>query len=309
MPSPLPKATPSTHYNTTYENGVWIPEIIANESLGRLDAYMNLGKTVARDSDLTTSKEGDTINVPIRGTLVSHEKQEDTDITLQQPKGTSVPVVLDHHREISFGEEDFVASIQHGSPVPEYINDAVAILAEDIETALLGKISGFEHIGPNDASYLDRVGKVRQRLVEKRVPKLSQKFAYVAPKVITNLLKENAFKDPKLYENQHGLVDGTIGRVHDIDFFEGQLVAGSGSPSEYQNFVYSRNALVLVTRPLRQIDGQLGAQSAVVQSEAGVSVRVIRTWNPMKLAIQITVDVLYGANVLDERLGLVWETE
>lgn len=305
----IPSVTPSTNYNTSYENAVWIPEIIANETLGPLNAFLNLGRTVAKDTDLTAQRVGATINVPKRAALTSHDKDEDGDITLNRPRGTSVPVSLDTHREVSFGEEDMIASIQQGDPVPGYIGDAVAVLAEDIETDLLSHVDEFDEVGAADATTdIDDVARVREQLVLNKVPRLLQKYAYVHPTVITDLLKENAFKDPKLAENQRALTTGTMGRVHDIDFFEGQLVSGSGSPNVYKNLVYTRNALVLASRPLRLPGSDLGVQSANVLSDAGVAVRVLRSYNANKLAVQITVDVLFGTAVLDDRLGIRWHT-
>ncbi len=299
----------STHYNTTYENAPWIPEVIANESLGPLNAYLNLGKTVAKDTDLTPVREGDVINVPKRGTLTAIAKAEDTPVTLQHPAGTTVPVTIDQHWDVSFGEEDFTAALQSASPQEGYLGDAVAVLAEKIENTLLSHVDEFSSVSASSGTTgIADVALVREKLAINKVPRLQTKFAYVHPTVITDLLQANAFLDPKLIPNNTALTDGTIGRIHDIDFFEGTLVSGSGSPSVYKNLVYARNAMVLASRPLRLVGQEFGVQSANVQSEAGVSVRVVRSYNPSYKAIQISLDVLFGTGVLDNRLGFKWVT-
>lgn len=299
----------STHYNTTYENAPWIPEIVANETLGPLNNYLNLGRTVARDTDLTPVRVGDTINVPRRGTLTAIQKTEDSQVTLQHPAGSTVPVVIDQHWDVTFGEEDFTASVQQASPNEGYLGDAVAVLADKVELALLAHVTEFESVGPNDSSFVKRVARVREALVLNKVPRSLQKYAYVHPTVITELLEEEAFLDPKLAENMRALTQGVIGRIHDIDFFEGQLISGSGSPNVYKNLIYARNALVLASRPLRLVGQEFGVQSANVQSEAGLSVRVVRSYNTSYKAVQISVDVAFGTAVLDENLGLAWHTE
>lgn len=299
----------STHYNTKFENDVWIPEIIANETLGPLNAYLNLGKTVAKDTDLTPVRVGDVINVPKRGTLTAIAKAEDTVVTLQHPAGTATPVAIDQHWDVSFGEEDFVATLQQSSPMDGYLGDAVAVLAEKVETVLLAHVDEFSSVAASSSTTgIADVALVREKLAVNKVPRLQTKFAYVHPTVITDLLQAAAFIDPKLIPNNTALTDGTIGRIHDIDFFEGVLVSGSGSPSVYKNLVYARNALVLASRPLRQVGEEFGVQSANVQSESGLSVRVVRSYNPSYKAIQISLDVVFGTAVLDNRLGFKWVT-
>lgn len=300
----------STHYNTTYENSPWIPEVIANETLGPLNAYLNLGNTVAKDSDLTPVRVGDTINVPKRGALTAVAKAEDSTVTLQHPAGTTIPVTIDQHWDVSFGEEDFTAALQQQTPTDGYIGDAVAVLAEKVESTLLAHVDEFASVAASDATTgIGDVAVVREKLAINKVPRLQTKYAYVHPTVITDLLNESAFIDPKLIPNNQALTDGTIGRIHDIDFFEGVLVSGSGSPSVYKNLVYSRNALVLASRPLRELGQELGVQSASVQSDAGLSVRVVRSYNPSYKAVQISVDVLFGTAVLDDRQGFKWVTQ
>lgn len=299
----------STHYNTTYENAAWIPEIIANETLGPLNAFLNLGRTVAKDTDLTPVRVGDVINVPKRGTLTAIQKNEDAPIQLQRPAGTTVPVTIDQNWDVSFGEEDFTAALQQSSPTEGYVGDAVAVLAEKVESALLAHVDEFDSVAASSATTgIADVAKVREKLIINKVPRLQTKFAYVHPTVVTDLLQAEAFIDPKLIPNNQALTDGVIGRIHDIDFFEGQLVSGSGSPNVYKNLVYARNALVLASRPQRLVGQEFGVQSANVQSDAGLSVRVIRSYNPTYKAIQISVDVLFGTAVLDDRLAFAWHT-
>lgn len=290
-------------------NDVWIPEIIANEVLGLFGNYLNLGNTVARDSELTTQKVGDVINVTKRGTIAANQKAQGSTITMNTPTGTSVPVSLDQHWEVSIGEEDFTRALQTGTSLPGYLEDAVIVLAEKVETKLAALQSGFSTaVGETASEPLKTMNAARQALVTNKVPQLEKKYAYIHPTFITKLLNASAFIDPKVIPNNDVLTNGAVGRVAGIDIFEGQLVEGSGSPSNYQNLVYTRNAMCLATRPLEQPDAALGVQSAVVNSENGIALRVLRSFDHQYLSVVQTLDILFGTAVIDARRGLVLET-
>lgn len=292
---------------TTTNNAPFIPEIIANQALGRLGAYTNLGRTVTKDSDLTTVQVGETINVPVRGTIVSNALAQNGDVSVQTPTSTSKPVTLDHHQEVTIAELDYTRSVQQGGSVlPGYVEDAVQVLAEDIETALAGlwPQAGFN----NDASGtpLNDLVDLRTQLIINKVNPLAERFAYINPRLGGALLKSNAYIDPKLIPNNRQLTEGAMGRAEGFDVFEGQLVVKSGSPGVYRNMFYTKDAMVLATRPQPNIDPGLGAQSATVIDQNGIALRIIRSYNGSKLGVQITLDVVFGVAILrSEHLGVL----
>ena len=291
-------------------NAVWIPTIIANETLGALKNYLQLGRTVAKDSELTTSEVGKIIQVPKRGALSANQKNESSDVTVQQPTGTSTNVTLNQHWEVTFAEEDFTRVLQQpGSTLPGYVEDAVIALAEKIETVLAQLHPSVVHtITAASPPVLGDMNKVREKMVNNKVPLLATKFAYLHPSVVTALLNVGAFSNPQFAENNRPLFEGAIARLYGMDIFEGQLVQATGSPVAYHSLIYTRNALVLASRPLPQIDPSLGVQSAVVQDDNGIALRLIRSYNASKLATQVTLDVLFGAAVLDDRLVVELES-
>lgn len=298
--------------NTTTQNAPWIPEIIANLSIGYLGAYLNLGNTVVKDSEITTVRQGQTVNVPKRGVVVAQQKSEGSDVVTQKIAGTEIPVTIDQHWYVRLGEEDFTRAMQVDSTLPGYVEDGLVVLAEKIESNLASHITDFDNIdltgtAADDAMYA--VQKVRERMVLNKIPKLARKYAYVHPTLITKLLKGNAFIDPKLIPNNQPLTEGTVGRAAGFDMFEGQLTPGEGSPSWYQNFFYTRNALVLATRPLELPGAGFGVQSAYVQSEAGIGIRVMRLYDDKALAMVGHLDVAFGTAVMDERQGFVLESQ
>ena len=297
---------------TTTQNAPWIPEVIANESLGLLGAYLNLGATVAKDSDLNPVRVGQVLSIPRRGTITAQQKAQGTASSVQRPAADDVQVTVDQHWYVKILEEDFTRAMQTDSVLPGYLEDAVIVLAEQIETHLTGNFDEFDNIdvtvsGDDDA--VKALGNVRVRMVRNKVPKLAQLFGYVAPEFMNALSNANAFLDPKLIPNNRPLTEGAVGRAKGFDLFEGQLVPTAGSPAWQQNFFYSRNALVLASRPLLQPGTELGVQSTTVQSDAGLALRLVRYYDADEMGVVVQLDTVFGSGVNDERQGFVLESK
>ena len=297
--------------NTT-TNAVWIPEIIANEALGRLGAYLNLGATVVKDSELNPVRVGQKLSIPRRGTVYLQTKSQGSSTSIQKPSADDVEVTVDQHNYIKMLEEDFTRAMQTESTLPGYVEDAVQVLAEAIETHLTGNFSEFDNIdftsGGSDTA-IKALGRVRARMVKNRVPKLAKKFGYVSPDFMQELGDCEAFIDPKLIPQNNALTEGTVGRARGFDIFEGQLVPTSGSPAWDQNFFYTRNALVLASRPLLAPGNELGVQSTSVQSDAGLALRLVRYYDGDEMGVVVQLDTVFGSAVNDVRQGLVLESK
>ena len=284
---------------TTTTNAPFIPTIIANQALGRLGAYLNLGRTVTKDADLTSVQVGETIQVPVRGSLSSNSLSQNSDVTVQTPTSTSKSITLDTHKEVTISELDYLASVaQGGSSLPGYVEDAVQVLAEDIETALAGLWSQATVNRDYSGTIVNDIVDIRKDLIMAKVPTFAEKFGYLHPSTSARILKANAFIDPKIIPNNQALTEGAAGRVEGFDIFEGQLVVKSGSPGVYRNMFYTKDAMVLASRPQPQVAAGLGAQSGTAIDGNGIALRVIRSYNPNKLAVQITLDVVFGVGTL-----------
>lgn len=298
---------------TTTQNNVFIPEVIANESIGYLAAMLNLGKTVTKDSELTTVNVGQTISIPKRGAVTAVKKTEGSNAVTSAPTATEVTVTVDQHWYVRVGEEDFTRAFQQGGSVlPGYAEDGLAVLAEKIESNLGSHITDFQSfdIGGTAADdAVKAVAKARRLLVEAKAPMMMQWYGYVSPSLVEKINIANAFIDPKIVPNSQPLTEGTVGRVKGFDCFEGQLVPTEGSPSVYQNFFYTKRALVLATRGLALPGAGLGVESSYVPSEAGIGVRVMRFYDKDALATQVQLDVLWGSNIYDSRQGVVLQAQ
>lgn len=301
---------PAQFMNTT-TNAPWIPEVVANESLGLLGSYLQLGQTVAKDTDLTPVRYGQTITIPRRGTITAQQKSQNVATTVQKPTADEVSVTIDQHWYVKIAEEDFTRAFQPGSALPGYVEDGVIVLGEKIEAKLASLFSQFPNIdaGNSDGDAYKGVVNVRQKLVEAKIPRLAEKFGYVSPRFASRLLKEEAITDPKLIQNQQLREAGIIGRTSGFNLWEGQLVPTAGSPAWDQNFFYAKNALVLASRPLIVPDASLGVQATTVQSDAGLALRLVRYYDPEDMGVVVQLDVLFGAAVNDSRQGYVLESQ
>lgn len=297
---------------TTTQNAVWIPEVIANEAIGRLAAYLQLGATVSKDSELNPVRVGQVLSIPRRGTIVAQQKAQGTATSVQRPAADDVQVTVDQHWYVKLLEEDFTRSLQVGSVLPGYVEDAVTVLAEKIESNLTSHFDEFDNIdftsGGSDTA-LKALGRVRARMVKNKVPRLATKYGYISPDFMQLLSEDEAFIDPKLIPNNQALVDGAVGRARGFDVFEGQLVPTSGSPAWDQNFFYTRNALVLASRPLLQPGNELGVQATTIQSEAGIALRLVRYYDGDEMGVVVQLDTVFGSGVNDERQGFVLESK
>jgi len=75
-------------------------------------------------------------------------------------------------------------------------------------------------------------------------------------------------------------------------------------PAGSYSFAFNRNALAFVNRPLPMVRPGIGANSFVISAE-GISLRVVMSYDDTKDGTRVTVAMLCGVAVLDEKLGHV----
>lgn len=292
-------------------NAPWIPEVIANESLGLLGNYLNLGATVTKDSELSPVRYGKIISIPRRGVIVAQQKVQNESTEIQRPSADDIQVAIDQHWYVKIAEEDLTRAYQPDSALPGYVEDAVIVLAEKIEGNLVSHFSEFNNIdaGNSDGDAYKGVVDVRERMVANKVPRLATRYGYISPKFHSRLLKEEAVLDPKVLQGSEERITGIVGRTSGFNLFEGQMVPRNGSPGWDQNFFYTRNALVLASRPLILPDQSLGVQATNVQSDAGLALRLVRYYDGDEMGVVVQLDVLFGSDVNDVRQGFVLESQ
>lgn len=292
------------------QNAQFIPTIVAQKALGAFASYMNLAKTVAKDFEYTTAQVGQTISVPKRGALSANAKASGTAVTLQNPTATNINVTLNKHFEVSFQLEDVTKVLQNQDTLAGYALDAAIPLAEKVEDTIAALhpsiTSTVTFDATSTATKVSSLLNLRRRFVDAKVPKLEQKYLYVDASVLNELLEESQFTTAQNMGSARNLVegndDGGALKLYGFNIFESQIVNRSGSPVRYHNLSYTRDAFILAFRPLPQDGNGHGVVQTVVQNEdIGLGLRTTMGYDKDQLGMQLTLDVLFGASILDTR--------
>lgn len=289
-----------------------IPKIWGNLALGYLAQYLNLGRTVAKDTDFTSAAQyGDVIHVSKRGALSANAITDNNGVTVQKPTRTDITVSLDQHYEVTFGQLDIVKALSRGMSEEQYAADAALVLAEKIESSIAGLHPQITNTVTGTADAEADLLTIRERFVNNKVPKDEQKFGFVTPSQMTKFLKvdraTNAYIVGSAFQNPTIAPNAPM-QLHGFSIFESQAVLATGSPVAWHNLFYTRNAFVLAMRAMPLPEAGTGAIGAIMQDDNGFVMRVIKSFNSLALGTQITTDVLYGTAVLDSRLAVEFET-
>lgn len=297
--------------NTT--NAVFIPTIVAQEALGRLKSYLNVARRVSRDSDYTTASFGQTIQVPVRGTVSANDKTAGNVFTKQNPTATNVEVTLNKHKEVTFTIDDVTKVLENQNVINGYGEDGAIAIAEAIESdifALHPSISSTVTFDDASATSVDTsMLNIRKWFTDQKVPMTEQKFMVVGPTVYNDLLSTDKFSRYDARGNGEQITNGRLLNAYGFEIFESQLVPTSGSPVAYHNLAFTRNGLVLASRPLPRPEGFGGRYAVINDADLGLSMRTLFWYNADIGAHQLTIDVLYGTAILDSRRVLEVESD
>lgn len=300
--------------NTT--NTAAIPVIIAQKALGYFATNMNLGRSVARDFDYEPATYGKTIQVTKRGTLTANSKAANANVVVQSPNISKVDVNLDQHFEVTFGIDDVTNVLQRMDTQEGYAQDAALVLADKVEGYLAGLYASATAtpivFDGTSATTIDAsMRAIRKYFVNQRVPKLEQKNFYVGTGIYDKLLSVDQYRLAQNLglatgsKNNDGVVQtGSLTGLYGMDVFESQsaVVTGTSPSSIERGLAYSRDAIVLASRPLPSVPDGFGAKSSVVFDEnSGMGLRVVSSFNPQALSMQVTLDILFGAAITDQR--------
>lgn len=290
--------------NTT--NAVFIPTIIAQKAIGRFPSYLNLARTVSRDSDWTTAKVGQVIQVPKRGAVVANDKTAGENFTKQNPNGTNVSVTLNQHKEVTLTIDDVTKVLENQDTQNGYAEDGALALAEAVETSLANLHSQIQNTITWDrtsATTIDaKMLAIRKYFTDQKVPRLEQRYFYCDATVFNDLLSVDKFVRADARGNGEAITTGQVVRTYGIESWESQIIAESGSPVAYHNLAYTKNALVVASRPLEKPMPGTGVLSSVINDPSiALSMRTLFWYNGDLGAHQLTLDLLYGVAIVDQR--------
>lgn len=304
-------------YMDNTADAAFIPVIISNEALGAFGSYMNMAKTVSLNWDWTSATQGATLQIPKRGSLTANAKASNGSVVVQNPTATTMPVTLNQHWEVTFGIDDVTAVLQNQDTLAGYGQDSAIALAEKVEGYLSSQYAGLTNtpitFNATSAATIDQsVRAIRKYFTDQKVPKLEQRNVYVSSGIYDQLLSVPQYVQAQNVglmntEPKVPIISGSMLPLYDMKFWESQLVTETGvTPSIVDHAIaYTQNAFVLAARPLPKVPDGFGAVSEVVQDEdVQMGFRTVSSFNPSLTAVQITLDVLFGAASLDIRRGV-----
>jgi len=298
--------------NTT--NASYIPTIISQETLKRLSSYLSVAKTVSKSSDWSTATYGQTLQIPKTGAVSANDKTAGNNYTKQNPTATSVSVTLNNHKEVTFAIHDVTKVLQNQDTLMAYANDGAIALAEAIESSLLALHTSLTNTvtwNRTSAATIDSsLLAIRRFFTDQKVPVLEDKFFVCDASVYNDLLGQQKYTDATWRgpDANNAVDSGRVIKVYGLSISESQLIPVTGSPVAYHNFAYTRNGMILASRPLPNPEGFGGNAQVANDPDIGVSLRTLFWYNADLGAHQLTIDVLYGVNILDTRRVLEVES-
>ncbi len=294
---------------TTTQLNDSIATLIAAEVLGYLKANTVLAQLVARDTDFVPAEKGQTIQIPVAGSLTANDKAQGSAVTLQQPADSSVQVTLNKHKEVSFLLEDYAAALSRPTWFEIYMQQGVDTIVEQIEGDIAALYSGLSQsidaTGANGPLDLADFTEARRLLNAAKAP-LTNRYAVLhedAEKQFFGI--EQAINDSYRDALGGAMAESYTGRFAGFRTFMSQKIATAAT--ECKNLFFHKNAFVLAMRALPLAPQGAGVIQKVMQ-EDGVMIRVTVSYNPDYLGVQVTVDVLYGVAELRDSHGVVVRT-
>lgn len=302
-----------TYINNT-TNAAFIPVIIAQKALGYFSANMNLAKTVSTNFDWSTATVGQTIQVPKRGALTVNTHSDNSNVVVQNPTATNVSVTLNKHFEVSWGIDDVTAVLQNQNTLIGYGEDAAKVLAESIESTVVSNYAGLANTpitfdATSNATTDNSVRLLRKYFTDQKVPVNETRNVMVSSGTYNQLLSVAQYVQAQNIglmnqSSEVPIISGQVLPLFGMNFWESQLAptTGASAPFTDHQIAYTRNALVLASRPLPDVGQGQGAISEVIADEnTGLGLRAVFSYNPQQLAHQVTLDVLIGSAVIDSR--------
>ncbi len=314
----------NTYITSTQEQGTFVPEIWLQIALGRLKSYLTIQKCITKDTDLSPNafaSVGDTLHLPKRGSLTVNDKTENLNYTVQQPQGSKIDLVLNKHKEVTFGVESRAISTMNQDIISGYVTDAAIAIAEQIDTDLFSvysSVSGGNTITNASTMTEANILSARKIMVDNKVHAMDQKFLIIATSQTNALLQidrlvrydslgiSNDIPD-SMVGRPTRFMEASIGRVHTFEVCESQLVPTASSPLVAQNLFFSRDGILFSSRPLENPDSAYGVSASVITDpDSGIALRLLHWYNGAAGAHQITLDVLYGFTLMrTEHVGLI----
>ncbi|MFE7745385.1 P22 phage major capsid protein family protein [Nocardia sp. NPDC057455] len=296
-------------------NTLLTPDVLARAALANLYEQLCMVPLVYTDvsSDFTRTKVGDTVNIRKPATFTANTFDRSSGITIQNATETSVPVVLDTIKDVSFAITSEDLTLHLNDFTEQLLKPAMEALAQSIDQALIarakadftqvaGTQTGYEWNKPEVLIEADR------QLNIKKVPS-SERSAVIGPSTRAPWLNTDIIKHADKSGSTEALRKGSLGRdIFGFEAFMTQNIAqpagspASGQPTTEVGLAFHKTALALASAPLAApSDGSWHA----VESYKGLSLRLVKSYDIVKKQDVCSVDILFGTKTLDANRGVL----
>lgn len=299
---------PTNNILTQTDAAALIPSLLAAKTVKGVYASSVLMNLVARDWDNEFAREGQTLDIPLRGQLVVNDKVPGENITLQTPAWSTVQVTMDQHKEISFAIDDVARMVARPELFNGYVEDAVSAFAEHIDSAIAAKYAGLSNtIDATESFGVDTFIEGRRLLNKAKAP-FANRVAVLGVDAESKMLKDSK----AVYTGAGELAalrDAFIGRWYGFDTYTSQVIKTAGDPAAEKNMFFHRNALAMVSRPMSVAAPADGQSFQRIMDAGGFGVRVDVFYDHNKKCWVASLDILYGLTVLKPAYGITVSTE
>lgn len=276
------------------------PDVIAKQALASLSETLVMKPLIYTDltSEFAKAKVGDTINIRKPAKFTAKKFDRAKGIEIQDATEESVPMKLDQYLDVSFTVTSEEAALSIEDFDERLLTPAMQAIALGIDSSILtlrdkvkqsvGEKVNYEWDKPEALIDAGRV------LDEKLVPQADRR-AVVGPEVKAYWLnsktlkqwdKSNsteALKNAALSENLFGFQTYTTNNIK------------STSLKEKAGLAFHKNAIAFASAPLDVPAGAYGH----VETYEGISLRVVQQYDITKKTTVVSVDTLFGVELLD----------
>jgi hypothetical protein len=295
-------------------NTLLTPSVIAKAALGTLYSTCVMAQLVHRDYESEfVPKVGTTVTIRKPTTFTAQEFTSTIDV--QNATETSVPIVLNHHRDVSFQVTTADLTLKVIDFAAQFMNPAMEAMAQVIDQDVLtlrndvvqevgtkgATTSGVD--GTNEWDWDNpRVTIDADRVLNARKVPPSQRSVVVGPTTKARWLGDDLMSKANERGDTDGLRDASLGnKVYGFTPYMTQNITGT----DEQSIAFHKTAFALVMRPLELPPG---ASEAATATYKGFSVRVVKDYNILTKVSVISIDALYGVKCLaPERACLIWQ--
>ncbi len=280
------------------------PNIIAREALMVLRNNAVMANLVHRDySDEFVAGIGDTITIRKPASFAA---QEFTDtITVQDAEEQGVTVRMDKHLDVSFAVTSRQLSMDIADFSEQLLVPAMQAFADKVDQYLLGleaQVTGRVAHADGVIAPADLIA-ARKILGQNAAPLTERRFVMGTAAEADLLGSELFVSAEKVGDEGTTLREASMGRRLGFDLYVDQNIQKVAATSAYTpSLAFHKNAFALVTRPLALPQG---AASAATVNYDGFGLRVVRGYDINTKKDTISIDLLCGVALLDDKLAAV----